>query len=158
LLLTPVSGEVVSATINSLGQGEPCRQYRIESGTPDLHSAAVVSFEFSAISSAHSAVVWLSPQQILAGQFGGSVITNGAAASGRISVVNSESVLDISPGAPQHLTLFGLPGASYSILSSSNGLSTGWSSITNFMLPDRVIVIPLFNISGSESYYRAREQ
>ena len=158
LSLTPVSSEVVSATVTSLGQGGHAVNIVLNPALQTATTRTLLDVDFTAAPSAHSAVVWLAPEQILAGQSGGSVITNGAAIRGRIIVVNSEPVLDISPGVPPSLTLYGLPDVAYSIMASTNLALVDWNAVTNLVLTNRLIVLPLFDATTPERYYRAVEQ
>jgi hypothetical protein len=158
LTLTPIGGEVVAASLSPSGGDRYSVAFVLN---PDQQAGVVrpiASLDFGAVSNRHSAILLLTPQQLLASQSSGPVITNGAVVSGRIIVVNTEPVLDVGSGLPIDLTFYGKPGTNYSVLSYSSLLLDGLNMVTNITLTNRFITLPMPVTDAPAQFYRVRQE
>ena len=158
LALTPIGAEVVAASILPSGGDRYSVAFVLN---PDQQAGVVrpiASLDFGAVSNRHSAILLLTPQQLLASQSSGPVITNGAVVSGRIIVVNAEPVLDVGSGFPIDLIFYGKPGTNYSVLSYSSLLLDGLNIVTNITLTNRFITLPMPVTDAPAQFYRVRQE
>jgi len=78
--------------------------------------------------------------------------------SGRLVVIGAQSLLDFGPGSNRsaNLTLYGNPGVSYDVLSTTNlADSSSWSTLGNFTLTDLLQVVSLGNATNQMQFFKA---
>ncbi len=78
------------------------------------------------------------------------------AGSGRVIVIGREPVLDIKGGMPPLLTLYGRPGATYSLLANTNLSTSAWVEFLRFVLTNRAYATTPTN-TATAAYYRGLE-
>ncbi|HEV7927174.1 MAG TPA: hypothetical protein VGR14_17605, partial [Verrucomicrobiae bacterium] len=87
-----------------------------------------------------------------------SPVTNLIGQMGRVVVVGPQSLLEASLGTNSNptLTLYGNPGLSYNVLSTTNlADSSSWSTIGNVTLTDLFQVISLGNATNQMQFFKA---
>jgi len=158
LSLSPVNAEITAATIIQAGTNTYSMNLKLDPAQQSASVRTIANLNFLSISNNHSAIVFVTPSQILGRQSGGQLVTNGMATMGRVLVISLEPVLDVTNTSPLQLTLYGKPGTAYSILSSSNLTQTSWVNWTNFTLTNRSITLPVSNFGVPATYYRSQKQ
>jgi len=70
--------------------------------------------------------------------------------------VSQEPILEMIDGWPTAITLYGQPGAGYTLQSSTNSVSdVQWRLLTNFLLLDRSQTVTLTNSGEPFRFFRA---
>jgi Putative Ig domain len=155
--LRPLNSEVTLASVSPLGSNAYSLKLNLDPAQQTDAIRSIATLDFLSLSNNHSAIVFLNPSQLLGGQTGGPVITNGAAFGSRIIIVSPEPVLDITPGVPVALTLYGKSSNTYTLSSTTNLALGAWFNPTNLTLTNNSIVLPIPNLAPA-TFYRAQQQ
>src|SRR5437867_2454448 len=113
-LLPLVYGELRKLPAHEMANEAPGHTYalslRLDPAQQTASVRPIATLDFLAVSNGHSAIALGTPPQLLAGQSGGPMVTNGVATRGRVIIVSLEPILDIAYALPLQLTLYGQPG------------------------------------------------
>lgn len=157
LALRSLSPEVSGLSLSSLGVDLYAVNFNLNPALLTTSVRPVATLDFLTRSNYHSAIVSLSAGQLLAGESTGRLISNGSVSGGRVIVIGREPVLDIKGGMPLQLTLYGRPGATYSLLANTNLSTSVWTEFLRFVLANRSFITTPTNTSAPASFYRALE-
>lgn len=156
LALQAVSAQLASATLQGLG-GNNLQIVLNAAAGQTLQAGQLAQLNFSATPGQSSAFVSLTPQSAQGLNVDGSSATFNVQ-SGRVVVIGPEPLLDtlILAGGSRELVLYGLPGDSYQIQSSTNlGKSNGWANVQRVPMTNQVKIISGLDTSKSQIFYRA---
>jgi|GEM_PF-1647902 len=152
-----LSGEVSGVNLSPLGADTYVLNFNLNPALQTASVRPVATLDFLTRSNYHSAIVPLGATSLLAQDLAGNLITNGTATSGRVIVIGREPILDIKNVPPPQITLYGRPGAIYSLLANSNLLGGVWSEFARLPQTNRSVWITPANISAPQTFYRALE-
>jgi hypothetical protein len=156
--IRPLGTEVTAASLVPVGTNAFAMTLLLDPSQRTSSVRPIATLDFLSVSNGHSAVAFVTPTQPLSGEQGGPALTNGTALAGRVIVIALEPVMDVASGLPLQITLYGVPGTGYSILSSSNLFQNMWAGQTNVVVTNRAVVLPISTTGGSAIYYRAQKQ
>ena len=154
LALRPVGPEVTFAELRAAGPDTYSVDLTLDPKQQTASVRPVATVDFLAVSNYHSAVVPMDVTYLVALRPNDRFITNGAGTGGRVIIVSQEPVLDMLPGTPPQVRLYGWPGLDYSLLSSTELLAQPWPEFRRFTLTDRFTTLPATNDSSPDRYFR----
>jgi hypothetical protein len=119
----------------------------------------IARLNFTAISNQPSAIVHLLPQDFSVLRADGSALANLFAQQGKIVVIGQEPILEASLVSAQGraLTLYGNPGASYAIQSSTNLAQTNWTHVMRVPMTNLFEAFTGLDTNSASIFYRAYE-
>ena len=145
-----------SALLEPFGPGSSRLHFQFL-GLANANSLLLSQLRFVAPSNTPSALITLNPTEAIATDYGGSLLTRAQIMPGRVAVVNREPVLTMHLAPAPTLTVYGQPGASYSIEYQPAFATPGnWQPLTSVFLVERFAE---FELIGLEPilFFRARE-
>lgn len=143
--------EIAAASFEPAGEG----QFRIRVDFDPLRlgtgSRTLARLNFDTQPSGQSSIAPLRVEGVEATRAGGEAIDRGLALGGRVFMIEHESLLDTTVAQPGlvRLTVYGLPGHSYRVQSSSvPGPDASWQNETTVELTGTSAVVELPAVSG----------
>jgi hypothetical protein len=156
LALGTLAPEISSALLEPFGPAGSRLHFQF-AGLDRVNNYLLGQLRFFAPSNAPSALIALNPSDAAALDYGDSILTRAQLTPGRVVVVNREPVLTMHRGPAPTVTLFGRPGASYTIEYESTLATPGdWQPLTGVTLIGRFAGFEL-NGLGPIGFLRARE-
>ncbi len=156
LTVQPLSPEVTSASLSVTGSNNYFLSLNLDPSRQTASVRPIISLDFLAVSNQHSAVVFITPSQLLGLESNGLLLTNGLAGHGRIIIVSREPVLDVAATNGLDLTLYGQPGTAYHLSANTNLAAGVWNPLTNFTLINRFLTLPVSPLGARKTFYRSQ--
>ena len=156
LSLQPSAAEVISATLFELGSNNYSATLALNPALQFDNTRELARLSFLAVTNEHSAIVPLALSRLVAQRGGGTLIANTKTGGGRVFIVATEPLLDISSGPL--LTLYGHPGANYGLQLRTNlaGIGT-WTDFQSLKLGGRWTQLNGLPTPSRAVFYRAYE-
>jgi hypothetical protein len=158
LVLRPLSPEITQGLLRAAGSNNYDISFDLDPSQQTASVRTIAALDFLTVSNVHSSVAYIVPSQLLASQSGGAAITNGKANQARIIIVGIEPVLDLVKSNQLILTLYGQPGSTYGVFSDTNLQFGLWNQLTNFILTNRFLSLPISTNTVSPIFYRSEKQ
>jgi hypothetical protein len=158
-IVTPSNSSIASAAAKTVDPFHTQLNFGVQSGQV-LQGASVIGLICLETMPGASAFVPLAVTNINAIASGNSPATNLLSQNGRVVVIGPQSLLEASLDASLNplLTLYGHPGVTYDVLSTTNLLDRGsWRTLGNLTLSDLFQVISLGGATNQMQFYRAVE-
>ncbi|PWU16996.1 MAG: hypothetical protein C5B50_12210 [Verrucomicrobia bacterium] len=153
--LESLAPEVTSATLQALNSTGYVADFALD---PTLQSAAQRSLAmlgFLAVTTQHSAIVRIEVAPPTAQRANGQPVLATSGQGGRVVIVATEPVLEISPA--MRLTFYGHPGSNYLMQYTTNLVVSPWQTFRNATVDSRVIEITNAPTLDPQGFYRAFE-
>jgi hypothetical protein len=158
LVLQSVSPEAQVAVLLPAGPDTYSLSLILDPARVTSSSRIVASLGFAAVPQPSSAIVRLAFSQPSGKRNDGLPVIKPEAAFGQVIIIGNEPVLQasISPSLVRNLVLYGFPGASYEIQSTTNVMNPGaWVNLMRVPLTNRFEVFNGLGINQPASFYRA---
>jgi hypothetical protein len=159
LTLQSLASAVRSSTVQPAGSNLFQVRLSALASDPLVGSITLARLGFNALSNLHSAEVRLRVRTLDAVAANGDKLANANAGDGRIFILGQEPILQLSPGSDgsQSLVLYGIPGHSY-VLESTSTLSSPatWDTDRNLELTTSYAPLTLSGQTQPIAFYRAR--
>ena len=158
LVVESTAPEVTSLQVNELGSGRLAVQLGLNPALRPAERRTIATLAFTAATERGSALVPIALRQLEAQRAGGEWIANTRAQSGYVIIVEHSPILLIDPAPPPLVTLYGLPGRTYAMQSTTDLIEpVQWSEFDRFTLPDRWLEIDASALIGPVRIIRAME-
>jgi hypothetical protein len=157
LSLQPLVPQLSGASIVSQAPNSAAVQLSAAANNSLAGNQVIAQLHFTADTNQHSEIVSLSPDGVNAIQAGGRELTNGLAEGGRVFLIGTEPLLDISSvtGGAAQLVLFGPSGNSYQIQFKTNLVNgSDWAPLGSYTLTTPYLPFTALG-AGPEGFYRA---
>jgi hypothetical protein len=148
---------IASATVSEAAL-QPQFNLGVQSGQVLQGTSIIGSICVDTLSGAASAFVPLLVANIFATASNSSPATNSISQEGRVVVIGPQSMLEASLDTNSNptLTLYGHPGVSYDVLSTTKLADGGsWTKVVNITLSDLFQVISLGSVTNQMQFYKA---
>jgi hypothetical protein len=154
--VTPSNSAVDSAVANTADPAHTQFTFGVQSGQTLQGTSVLGSICLDTLPGA-SAFVPLTVTNIGAVASNNSPATNFIGQMGRVVVIGSQSLLEASPGTNSSLTLtlYGNPGVSYDLLTTTNLMGSSWSTVGSVTLTDLFQVIGLGSATNQMQFFKA---
>ncbi|HNQ87025.1 MAG TPA: CARDB domain-containing protein [Verrucomicrobiota bacterium] len=157
LSLQELAPEVLGHTVTTLDDNTVTLRLVLDGAAPVTADRTLGWLEFQAAPDQPSSLTLIQPQTAAALGVSGYILANAQLESGRVVVVNAEPVLTLDGQADPVLTLYGRPGRSYTVESTTQiAPEASWLPITHVLLDGRFIQLPISPAQWHE-FFRARE-
>lgn len=155
LTLAPTAATVGSVTLSPAGLNR--YEVRLAAGLGEVFEGVgeFARLAFDTSTNFPSALVYLKPISVTGVRSTGELLPKGGGGQGRVIVVNREPIL-VASAPPRRLEVFGRPGVTYDLLSSTNVLGP-WLPAGNVTLAEAISSILTLPVSTQNTFYRAME-
>jgi hypothetical protein len=158
--LQTVNSEFAGSTLQNISSGRYLLTLRSSAGQfLQGTQANLVQLNFTAITNQPSAIVQVLPQNFTVSRADGSALTNLLAQQGKIVMIGAEPILESSLVSAQGraLTVYGIPGLSYGIQSSTNLAQNNWTHVMRVPMTNLFKVFSEMDTNQATIFYRAYE-
>jgi hypothetical protein len=155
--VSPGNSVIASATANTVDASHTQFTFGVRQGQVLQGASDIASICFDTLPGT-SAFVPLAVAGIVATVSNNSPVTNLIDQGGRVVLISSKSLLELSPGtnSSRTLTLYGNPGVSYDLLSTTNLIqSSPWSMVESVTLTNLFQVINLGKATNQMQFFKA---
>ena len=140
---TPDRGapEIASTLLQQLGDDYAFLEVALDPSRLLTGYRELARLGFRAVPTQPSGIVDLWPQNVFGVRWGGMVISNAAARAGRVIVVHDTPVLEVdrADGPAALITLYGVPGQTYRMLTRTNLNEAPWIPDVQVQSSNRVL-------------------
>ncbi len=154
--VTPASPEVLAATLGTAGANGHPISFTLNPAAipPTNHTLAFLNFQ--GITTLGSAVVPLTVSNLTGlcanGESAPGVVTNG-----EVIMIVSSPILFPSLGPPFGFTMFGVPGATYSIQATTNLVPPVWLEVERLLESGSKLTVGGLATTASQQFYRVEQ-
>jgi hypothetical protein len=154
--LTPAAPEVVSMVLGTASSNGLPIAFTLNPAAIPTTNHVLAWLNFHGITNLDSAIVPLTITRFSATRASGQVVP-GATANGQVILIVSKAILVVS-GNPQFgITMYGLPGATYSIETTTNLASSDWQELEQLQESGSFLVIPGITNQAAQQFYRTEQ-
>ena|ERR1039458_1680161 len=154
--VTPSSPEVVSMVLGTANSNGLPIAFTLNPAAIPTTNHVLAWLNFQGITNLDSAIVPLTITQFTATRGSGQVVP-AATANGQVILIVSKPILVVS-GKPQFgITLYGLPGATYAIETTTNLASPGWHELERLLESGRVLTLTGLTNNAAQQFYRTEQ-
>jgi hypothetical protein len=154
--VTPVSPEVVSMVLGTANSNGLPIAFTLNPAAIPTTNHVLAWLNFQGITNLDSAIVPLTITHFSTTRGSGQVVP-AATANGQVILIVSKPILVVS-GKPQFgITMYGLPGATYAIESTTNLASPGWHELERLLESGRVLTLTGLTNTAAQQFYRTEQ-
>src|ERR1017187_10535159 len=154
--VTPSSPEVVSMVLGTANSNGLPIAFTLNPAAIPTTNHVLAWLNFQGITNLDSAIVPLTITHFSTTRSSGQVVP-AATANGQVILIVSKPILVVS-GKPQFgITLYGLPGATYAIETTTNLASPGWHELERLLESGRVLTLTGLTNNAAQQFYRTEQ-
>jgi hypothetical protein len=154
--VTPVSPELVSTVSGAANSNGHPIAFTVNPTAIPATNHVLGYLNFQGITNQDSAVVPLVITHFTATRASGQVVP-AAVANGQVILIVSNSILTASARPQFGITLYGVPGTTYAIESTTNLASPDWQELERLLQSDLILTIPGLTNTAAEQFFRTRQ-
>ena len=154
--VTPVASEVLATTLGTPSLNSHPISFRLNPSAIPLTNHTLAYLNFQGITNLDSAVVPLTlfnPAALRASGQSASVV----ATNGQVILIVTKPILFPTNRLPFGFTMYGIPGATYSIQATTNLVPPFWLEVQNLLEAGPTLAVTGLTNRGSQQFYRARQ-
>ena len=154
--VTPGSPEVVSIVLGTANANGLPIAFTLNPAAIPTTNHVLAWLNFQGITNLDSAIVPLTITQFSAARSSGQVVP-AATANGQVILIVNKPILVVS-GKPQFgITMYGLPGATYAIETTTNLALPNWRELERVLESDRVLALTGLTNNAAQQFYRTEQ-
>jgi sugar/nucleoside kinase (ribokinase family) len=154
--VTPGSPEVVSIVLGTANSNGLPIAFTLNPAAIPTTNHVLAWLNFQGITNLDSAIVPLTITHFSTTRSSGQVVP-AATANGQVILIVSKPILVVS-GKPQFgITMYGLPGATYAIETTTNLASPGWHELERLLESGRVLTLTGLTNNAAQQFYRTEQ-
>ena len=154
--VTPVAPEVLTVTLGTPGVNSHPISFTLNSAAIPLTNHTLAYLNFQGVTNLDSAIVPLTISNLSGfranGQFAPGVATNG-----QVILIVTRPILFPTNRLPFGFTMYGIPGATYSIQATTNLVPSFWLEVQNLLETGPTLTVTGLTNRGSQQFYRAQQ-
>ena len=154
--VTPVSPEVLAVATGTPGVNSHPISFTLNPAAIPLTNHTLAYLSFQGVTNLDSAIVPLTVSNLGAFRASGQ-FAPGAATGGQVIVIVTKPILFPVSKLPFGFTMYGIPGATYSIQATTNLVPPFWLEVQNLLETDPTLTITGLTNRGSQQFYRAQQ-
>lgn len=154
--VTPVSPEVVSVALGTVSSNGHPIAFTLNSGAIPATTHVLAWLNFQGITNLDSAIVPLIITHSTATRASGQVVPV-ATANGQVILIMTNSILVASAKPQFGITLYGLPGATYAIETTTNLALPDWQELERLFQGGPILPITGLTNTAAQQFYRTKQ-
>jgi hypothetical protein len=154
--VTPVSPEVVSTVLGTVSSNGHPIAFTLNPAAIPTTNHVLAYLNFQGITNLDSAIVPLTITHFTATRASGQVV-QAATANGQVILIVSNSILVASAKPQFGITLYGVPGTTYAIETTTNLASPDWQELERLLQSDPVVIITGLTNTAAQQFYRTEQ-
>ena len=154
--VTPGSPEVVSMVLGTANSNGLPIAFTLNPTTIPSANHVLAYLDFQGITNLDSAIVPLTVHDFAANRTTGQNAP-GATTDGRVILIVNQAILFPTNGLPAGFTMYGLPGATYSIQATTNLAPSCWVEVQNLLESGPTLKVTGLSNRGPQQFYRASQ-
>ncbi len=154
--VTPVAPEVVSAVLGTANSNGYPVAFTLNPAAIPTTNHVLAYLNFQGITNLDSAIVPLTITQCTPRRGSGQVVP-AATANGQIILIVSKPALSVSANPQFGITMYGVPGATYAVESTTNLVPADWHELERLLQSGPVLTITGLTNPAAQQFYRAKQ-
>ena len=154
--VTPASPEVLATTLGAVTASSHPITFTLNPAAIPLTNHTLAYLNFQGVSNLDSAIVPLTVSNVTglraSGQFAPGLATNG-----QVILIVNQPILFPTNSVPLGFTMYGIPGATYSIEAATNLAPALWLEVQRLLESGSTLTITGLTNRGSQQFYRAEQ-
>lgn len=154
--VTPVAAEVQSVSLGTPGVNSHPISFILNSGAVPLTNHTLAYLNFQGVTNLDSAILPLVVGN-LAGFRANGQYAPGSSTNGQVILIVNEPILFPFQNAPLGLTMYGVPGTTYSVEATTNLAPPFWLDLQSLLETGATATVTGLSNRGPQQFYRARQ-
>lgn len=154
--VTPVSSEVVSTVLGTVSSNGHPIAFTLNPAVLPPTNRILAWLNFQALTNGDSAIVPLTITDLTAIRAGGQAVPN-TPVGGQVIIIMTKPILFVFSKPQFGITMYGMPGATYAVESTTNLAPADWHELERLLLSGPVLTIPGLTNKASQQFYRTEQ-
>lgn len=151
--VTPVSPEVLGVVLGAVSANNHPIAFTLNPATIPTTNHVLAYLNFQGITNLESAIVPLTINNFTANRSSGQVVP-GATTNGQVILIVNQPILFSSSAPPFGITMYGVPGETYAVQSTTNLAPADWHELERLLESGPFLVIPGLTNKAAQQFYR----
>jgi hypothetical protein len=151
--LTPVAAEVISAVSGTTGANGHAMVFALNPGVLPVTNHVLAYLNLQGITNLDSAIVPLRLTGFTATSASGQPVPF-STSDGQVVLIVAKPILSLAAMPQSGMTMYGLPGATYAVQTTTNLAPAQWYEVERLVAPGPMLAIPGLVTNAPQQFYR----